>query len=444
MIRLFVQAHSMTHDRARLTVFAVAVITCFSAGRCDDVKDPVDCKTAAEGTECKPLGNVNNPEARRICLASACVESTCGDGFIDAPKGESCEDGNGVENDGCEPDTCVYSCAKDDDCQVSTQCAGARSCDLSTHRCRIDGPSKEGDACQLSAGAMGSCKPDPSVVNITSDEHPALICAFTGCVLDGKKTAGEECDDGNAIYGDGCDDCTFSCNSPIHAERLCDPPTCLDTSGSNSGTGATIIGSGTITPVPTSSEQYFACVDTGNGGKICEQHERNCADYTYNNCTTAQCIPGMGCAYVPQFKTAGGPQGGTQNVPLLNDDGTPSPSLSRWISIKPRTCDAMCDPRYQPLLPISAEQASPTTPFCQKSGDVDNPTCFDSFDYDCNGKFEYVLATCSSDPKTSYARSNGWFGVNDADCGIDSDYREFTAGVASCEYPPATRPLACR
>jgi cysteine-rich repeat protein len=36
-----------------------------------------------------------------------------------------------------------------------------------------------------------------------------------GCVLDGIVTPPEECDDGNAINGDGCDaDCTISCNDP--------------------------------------------------------------------------------------------------------------------------------------------------------------------------------------------------------------------------------------
>lgn len=37
----------------------------------------------------------------------------------------------------------------------------------------------------------------------------------SGCVLDGVLTPPEECDDGNAVNGDGCDsDCTYSCSDP--------------------------------------------------------------------------------------------------------------------------------------------------------------------------------------------------------------------------------------
>ena len=44
----------------------------------------------------------------------------------------------------------------------------------------------------------------------------------TGCVLDGVVMPPEECDDGNALNGDGCDvDCTYSCSDPA---ADCPPP----------------------------------------------------------------------------------------------------------------------------------------------------------------------------------------------------------------------------
>jgi len=52
-----------------------------------------------------------------------------------------------------------------------------------------------------------------------------------GCVVDGVLTPSEQCDDGNAVDGDGCDqDCTFSCVAPAvdcPAALPCQITTCL-------------------------------------------------------------------------------------------------------------------------------------------------------------------------------------------------------------------------
>ncbi|MEP7120187.1 MAG: hypothetical protein ABJE95_04715 [Byssovorax sp.] len=52
-----------------------------------------------------------------------------------------------------------------------------------------------------------------------------------GCVLDGVVTPPEQCDDGNATDGDGCDhDCTFSCVDPVGdcpAPPVCQQSACL-------------------------------------------------------------------------------------------------------------------------------------------------------------------------------------------------------------------------
>jgi cysteine-rich repeat protein len=46
------------------------------------------------------------PAGQGICLAGACAESTCGDGYVD-PRMEQCEDGNDNPNDGC--DSCRFT-----------------------------------------------------------------------------------------------------------------------------------------------------------------------------------------------------------------------------------------------------------------------------------------------------------------------------------------------
>ena len=66
------------------------------------VETSVDCGAAADGTEC-------GAAPRAICLHGTCQVSRCGDGFVDGVRKEECDDGNGVNGDGCDTD-CAYSC----------------------------------------------------------------------------------------------------------------------------------------------------------------------------------------------------------------------------------------------------------------------------------------------------------------------------------------------
>src|SRR5689334_17317180 len=45
-----------------------------------------------------------------ICLHGSCVASVCGDGFLDMARGEDCDDGNTISQDGCDPPSCTFSC----------------------------------------------------------------------------------------------------------------------------------------------------------------------------------------------------------------------------------------------------------------------------------------------------------------------------------------------
>ena len=48
-----------------------------------------------------------NASTRDICRTGTCSLSECGDGYVDAGRGETCDDGNLVAGDGCEPDCTV-------------------------------------------------------------------------------------------------------------------------------------------------------------------------------------------------------------------------------------------------------------------------------------------------------------------------------------------------
>lgn len=119
----------------------------------------------------------------------------CGDGEVGA--GEQCDDGNDVAFDGCEPITCTFTCESDATCDDGEPCNGVESCNLETHACEAGDAPDDGDACTKPGIDDGVCR--------------AGGCVDAGCgngVVDGA----EDCDDGNTVSGDGCEnDCRFSC-----------------------------------------------------------------------------------------------------------------------------------------------------------------------------------------------------------------------------------------
>ncbi len=119
--------------------------------------------------------------------AGACINS-CGNGLVDAADGELCDDGNKVNGDGCN-NNCQYSCAN-----PSTDCTAAPVCYVA----------------QCSAGHV--CQ---NAVDATQNDQPCAsgkVCSAGACIIacgNGIVDPGEQCDDGNQVNGDGCNnDCT--------------------------------------------------------------------------------------------------------------------------------------------------------------------------------------------------------------------------------------------
>ena len=98
---------------------------------------------------------------------SALCDSTepCGDGIVTVALGEVCDDGNHLSGDGCSPD-----------------CRSAETCG--------NGITDPGEQCDAGFLATALCDHDCTVV----------LCG-DGLV---NVVAGEQCDDGNTIDGDGC------------------------------------------------------------------------------------------------------------------------------------------------------------------------------------------------------------------------------------------------
>src|SRR5688572_19941647 len=50
------------------------------------------------------------------CVANDCRFSFCGDGIVNADRGEECDDANVLAGDGCQPATCTFTCDGDTPC----------------------------------------------------------------------------------------------------------------------------------------------------------------------------------------------------------------------------------------------------------------------------------------------------------------------------------------
>lgn len=100
----------------------------------------------------------------RLCLASACKTSACGDRWVDASRGEECDDGkDGDPSDGCKDD-CRFTCNTNPDCSDDNSCTndvcGANhTCTNTTITC------SDGDAC-----TADSCAPATGCVYTFIDE----------------------------------------------------------------------------------------------------------------------------------------------------------------------------------------------------------------------------------------------------------------------------------
>ena len=80
----------------------------------------------------------------------------CGDGLIDTGAGEVCDDGNRVDDDGCDSD-CQFSCTSHADCDDGEICNGEEVCNSTTHACGVAGVlPPNGTAC-VDGGSAGNC-----------------------------------------------------------------------------------------------------------------------------------------------------------------------------------------------------------------------------------------------------------------------------------------------
>lgn len=166
------------------------------------------------GEECED----GNPDLDDLCDDNCQLEpeylAHCGDGTIDP--GENCDDGNQISGDGCTSDCCIESW--DPICYPTYPCRcgdgilqrADEACDDGNHdagdgcyRCKIEPPREhcpngvldEGEECD-----DGNLVDDDACDNFCY-RNPCIVLIVCG---NGVLEAGEACDDGNVSDGDGC------------------------------------------------------------------------------------------------------------------------------------------------------------------------------------------------------------------------------------------------
>lgn len=156
------------------------------------------------------------------CAWRASCNLSCGDGVVDP--GEECDDGNVIDDDGCDRDCTRSSCgdgrlAPDEDCDDGNRIDGD-GCDHTCHITRCgDGVVSPGEACDDG--------------NTADDDGCNRECQLVGCG-NGVREPGEVCDDGNRSDGDGCDhNCTpTGCgNGVVTGAETCDDGNTRDGDG---------------------------------------------------------------------------------------------------------------------------------------------------------------------------------------------------------------------
>lgn len=146
-----------------------------------------------------------------VCVGGQCTlrQAICGDGYPVPP--EECDDKNTINGDGC--DNCRFSCLSTDptrDC-TGDPCSKTRTCNNLTHMCSPLQLLPDYTPCSSTGATIGTAG--------------FMECQLGICTPCGNKVVdqGEECDDGNTVDGDGCDqNCKHSCDPTDHT-RDCTP-----------------------------------------------------------------------------------------------------------------------------------------------------------------------------------------------------------------------------
>ncbi len=237
------------------------------------------------------ISDIYNAGSLGVCAPT----SVCADSRLDL--GELCDDGNLVDEDGCQHD-CTWSCG-------NGVIAGSETCD--------DGNRTSGDGCDISCQPTGCGSGVVTGGEVCDDGNVADgdgcdgNCTPTGC-RNGIVTAGEICDDGNLESGDGCD---FNCtptgcgNEVVTAGEACDDGNADDTDdcandctrncGNGVPNGTEQCDDGNLDDDPCDGNCMWTVCGNGytQASELCDDGNLDEGDGCDSNCTPTGCGNGI-------------------------------------------------------------------------------------------------------------------------------------------------------
>lgn len=416
----------------------------------------VDCSTLAEGDSCGLTPGF-------VCIEGECVASRCGDGVVDEDAGEECDDGNGVEADGCEPFTCTFSCRSSDECDDGDSCTPGDTCTVE-HVCQRGEPAADLTACD----SMGLDEPG--------------VCRLGTCVDancgNGREDPGEDCDDMNDIPGDGCEiDCRFTCEGdaqcddglPCNGEETCVDNQCIAGTPLSCDDGEPCTADSCndeADDVENPCENVFIdedgdgvspmdCVDLPGGDcddtmiirypgapEACDDVDNDCDSRTDEDASEVTC-----------YQDADGDGFGVESTATEACDCGSLPG-AEWVTSPTMRFDC------QDVLALGGASVNPSVtlysgePYCVPDG----AECSFSFDWNCNGvaekRWNGTACKCPDIDGEIRLRSGGWVGVNPA-CGVNGTWQDCQyigeidpdkgiIGIGVCREVQTTRRQECR
>ena len=261
------------------------------------------------------------------------VSATCGDGFVNDPS-EVCDDGNLSTGDGCNA-ACLLEvgepCTDDTDCAsnlcnlaaIPPICAPPVGCGnglLEAGEGCDDGNNMNGDgcsaACEIESG--NPCAANGECASGVCDINEAPpVCEPAGSCGNGVLEAGEGCDDGNTMAGDGCGPgCLLELGAgPCTDNAQCESTIC-NTVGSNRCEPANRCGNGVLETAEVCDDGNTSAGDSCNPQCLFELGAGPCTD-------GAQCGSGV-CntmAAAPVCAVPVGCGNGVLDVDEVCDDG---------------------------------------------------------------------------------------------------------------------------
>ncbi|MFH1437847.1 MAG: hypothetical protein ABIJ56_19215 [Pseudomonadota bacterium] len=300
-------------------------------------------------------------------------------GLPDVP--DAAPDPDVIEDAGDVP----VECYCDQDCDDTEPCNGMERCEAG--QCEAGEPLEDGTPCVSPFGHDGECVD--------------ALCIPFGCG-DGVLDDGEECDDGNGVSGDGCENnCTFSCHESADCddENACTDDACSETTGGRMCTHEPVSG-------PCDDGLLCTLTDTCGDDGLCGGTGDPCDDGTA--CTVDTCreetdacdnAVSAGWCFIA-------------GVCYMNGDDDPADACRRCASGESGTSWSLKDPGS----PCSDEYAC-TSDACDEAGDcVSTPR-----DDRCGGDGALCRPACFPDEESG--------------CGMPPDSMSL-----SCESPVDIRP----